>query len=117
MSSFFYPRVVTVKRKEKASKPGIQPYSGATEVNLKTVFTKLAAHIESERQGTTPTAKLPDDTAGQSIWSISFRARDVKPDAILSRDTIEDDLGKKYHVISVDPSPLVVVCRAQILET
>ncbi len=117
MSSFFYPRVVTIKRKSKSNKPGVQPYSGATQAALKTILTKLPAHIESERQGTTPTAKLPDDTAGQSIWSISFRARDVKPNAIQSRDTIEDDLGKRYYVISVDPSPLVVVCRCQILET
>ena len=115
MSGFLYPRLVSIQRKVETDQPGAQPgYSGVTPDQFAIIKNNLRAHIEAERQGTSPEAKLPADAAGQSIWSISFPK--MKLGLVKSRDVIEDELGQRYYVISADWSPLCTVCRSQILE-
>jgi hypothetical protein len=113
--SFLYPRRVTLARPSGDDTPGEQAYGGDSTPPPDVIAQNLKAHIEAERQGSAPDARLPDDAAGQSIWLIIF------PKMALgyarSRDVITDEIGNRYQVISADWGPLVTTCRSMILET
>jgi hypothetical protein len=112
--SFLYPNIISVSRPNQDNAVGAQPYSGILPANESAIITGLAAHIEADRQGTVPTAKLPGDAAGQSIWKIIFiGGRGL----VQERDFITDEVGKRYQVISADWGPLSTTCRCQIMET
>ena len=114
MVSFLFPRTISVSRPNQDTAVGAQPYAGVTPANETVLATGIPAHIQSDRQGTAPQAKLAADAAGQSTWKIIFK----QPlGTVQSRDVITDDLGNRYQVISVDWNPMVTTCRAQILET
>ena len=116
-SKFLYPRVVSISRQVETDNPGEQQsYGGMTPATESVVAANLPAHIEAERQGAPPSAKLPADTAGQSIWLISIPAKRAKLGLIRGGDFITDELGNRYYVISADWSPLVTTCRSQIQE-
>ena len=88
--------------------------SGVTEANETPIIAGVPAHIQVERQGTSPRTGLPADVAGQSIWKIIFK---LPRGTVRSHDIITDDLGNRYQVIAPDWGPLVMTCHAQILET
>ena len=93
---------------------GAQPYGGLAPTNQTVVAARLPAHIQADSSGPGPTAKLPGDAAGESVWKIIFKA----PRSLVhSRDFIVDDLGNTYQVISASWGPLVTTCRCQIMET
>jgi hypothetical protein len=112
--SFLYPRRVVISRQNRNTTPGAQPYNGVSKSNEVVIAGGIAAHIESDRQGTMPVAKLAADAAGQSIWKVIMN---VALGTVLERDIITDDLGKRYQVISADWGSLVTTCRCQIMET
>lgn len=112
--SFLYPRVVSITRPNRNTTPGVQPYSGVTRANETAILSGVPAHIQSDRQGTAPSAALAADAAGQSIWKIIMK---LPLGQVVERDIITDELGKRYQVISADWGPLVTTCRCQILET
>lgn len=112
--SFLYPRTIQISRQNRDAAVGAQPYSGVTEVNETLIVSGVAAHIQSDRQGTAPIAKLAADAAGESTWKIIFR---LPRGTVQTRDIITDDLGNRYQVIAPDWGPLVTTCRAQLLQT
>jgi hypothetical protein len=112
--NFLYPRVINIKRLNQNTAVGAQSYSGINKTNETVIATGIAAHIQADRQGTSPTAKLPGDAAGESTWKIIFKAA---LGLVQARDFIVDDLGNTYQVISPDWGPLVTTCRCQIMET
>ena len=112
--SFLYPRSITVSRQNQDILVGSQPYAGVTQANETVIVSGVPAHIQADRQGTSPVAKLAADAAGQSTWKIIFK---LPLGTVQNRDIITDDLGNRYQVISADWGPLVTTCRAQILET
>lgn len=114
MVNFLYPRTISINRQNQDATEGSQPYSGITPANQTVIATGIAAHIESDRQGTLPTTKLASDAAGESIWKIIFKAA---LGLVQDRDFIIDDLGITYQVISADWGPLTTTCRCQIMET
>ena len=114
MVRFLYPRTITVTRQQTNAAVGAQSYGGVTQANETVIASNLAAHIQADRQGTSPTAKLPADAAGESIWKIIFRAA---LGLVQARDILTDDLGNRYQVIAADWGPLVTTCRCQIMET
>ena len=77
------------------------------------IVPSLAAHIQADRQGTAPVAKLASDAAGESIWKIIFN---LAKGGVQTSDIITDDLGNRYQVIAADWGPLVTTCRCQILQ-
>lgn len=93
---------------------GRQEYSGLDPDNEDVVRENVPAHIQVDRQGSRPDARLPGDAAGQAIWRIIFKA-----DKGLARthDVIEDEMGHRYQVIAADWGPLVTTCRCQVLES
>ena len=113
--SFLYPRRVILSRQNRNTTPGAQPYSGVTRANETVLGGGIPAHIQADRQGTSPTAALAADAAGQSIWKIIMKK--LALGAVTERDIITDDLGKRYQVISADWGPLVTSCRCQLMET
>ena len=60
----------------------------------------IRAHIEADRQGTTPDARIAGDVAGQSIWLIIMRK--IPLGAIKVGDIITSEIGDRYQVISPD---------------
>ena len=112
--SFLFPNIISISRPNQDSVVGAQPYSGILPSNETVIASGIAAHIEADRQGTQPTAKLPGDAAGESIWKIIFSAA---RGFVQERDFISDEVGKKYQVISADWGPLSTSCRCQIMET
>jgi hypothetical protein len=112
--SFLYPRCISISRPNLDTGIGAQPYGGVLQSNETRIACGIAAHIEAERQGTSPVARLPADAAGESIWRIMFRA---SRSLVQSRDIITDELGNRYQVISASWQPLGYTCRVQILQT
>jgi hypothetical protein len=114
VANFLYPRVISLSRPNADAVVGAQPYSGVLETNETVILTGVPAHIQVDRQGTSPVAKLPADAAGQSIWKIIFK---LPLGTVQSGDILTDDLGERYQVIASDWGPLVTTCRCQILQT
>jgi hypothetical protein len=114
MVSFLYPRLISISRQNRDVSPGAQPYGGVTQSNETVIASGISAHIQVDRQGTAPVAKLPADAAGESIWKVIFKGA-----LGLTRtgDIITDDLGNRFQVIAADWGPLVTTCRCQILQT
>ena len=112
--SFLYPRLISISRPNQSTTIGAQGYGGLTKANETIIASDIPAHIQVDRQGTVPTAKLPGDAAGESIWKIVFKA-DLG--LIQTRDIITDDLEIRYQVIAADWKPLATTCRVQIMQT
>lgn len=112
--SFLFPRIVAVSRPTQNTGVGAQDYSGVEETNETTVATGVKAHIQADRQGTSPEAKLAADAAGQSIWRIIFK---LPLGTVRTGDIITSEIGDRYQVIAADWGPLVTSCRCQILQT
>jgi hypothetical protein len=113
--SFLYPRLVSLARQNADNAIGEQPYSGETPSTETVIVSGLAARIQADRQGTVPVAKLPSDTAGQSIWLILIKKAALG--LVVPRDILIDDLGNRYQVISAEWAQFETTCRSQILET
>jgi hypothetical protein len=112
--SFLYPSTISISRPNPMTGIGRQEYSGLDPSNETIVASNIPAHIQSDRQGTVPDAKLPGDAAGQGIWKIIFKgAKGISR----THDVITDDLGNRYQIISADWGPLVTTCRCQILQS
>jgi hypothetical protein len=105
---------VSISRPNQETGVGAQPYGGLAASNQTLIAQNIRAHIQSDRQGTAPIARLPADAAGESIWKIIFK---LPIGTVQTRDVIVDDIGNIYQVISVDWGPLVTTCRAQIMQT
>lgn len=114
MGNFLYPRTISITRPTPDNSVGAGSYSGTLAANETTIATAIAAHIQADRQGTTPVAKLTADAAGQSIWKIIFK---LPLGTAQTGDIITDELANRYQVISADWGPLVTTCRCQILQT
>jgi hypothetical protein len=112
--NFLYPRTISILRSKPNTAVGALDYSGVTTASETLLAKNIAAHIQAERQGTLPDAKLAGDAAGQSIWRIIFKA---SKGLVQDRDFIVDDLGVRYHIISAGWNPLITTCIAQIMET
>lgn len=113
--SFLYPRIVSAVRQNADDAVGAQPYSGETPSTESIVSAGLAARIQADRQGTSPTARLAADAAGQSIWLILIRKAALG--SVKTRDVLVDELGSRYQVISAEWGQLETTCRCQLLET
>ncbi len=114
MVNFLFPSLISISRPNPDITVGAQPYGGVLSTNETILATGIAAHIEADRQGQAPTAKLPSDAAGQSIWKIIFKGA---PGLTQTDDILTDDLNNRYQVIAADWGPLVTTCRCQILQT
>ena len=114
MVNVFYPRVISIYRENQDGVVGAQAYSGIQQLNQTSIATNVPAHIELDRTGNRPDAKLPADAAGQSMWKIIVK---LPLGTIQARDFINDEIGNSYQVISVDWKPLSTTCRCQIMET
>jgi hypothetical protein len=114
MVNFLYPRTIQVTRPNLDTGVGAQPYGGLLASNETLVASGIAAHIEAERQGKDPDARLPGDAKGESIWRIMFKAA---LGLVQSDDMITDELGNRYQVISASWEPLGYTCRVQIMQT
>jgi hypothetical protein len=114
MSSFLFPNTITISRPKIMSGVGAQEYSGLLSTEETVVKSCLAAHVQADRQGTAPTAQLPGDAAGQSIWKIIFRG---SKGLVTERDIITDEQNKRYQVISAYWGPLTTTCRCQLMGT
>lgn len=111
--SFLYPRLISIARPGVDDSVGEQGYSGLSPDNETPVAAGIPAHIQADRQGTAPAARLPSDAAGQSTWKIIFKAANG---LARNRDVITDDQGLRYQVIAAYWGPLVTTCRCEILE-
>lgn len=114
MVNFLYPRLVQLSRPNVDTGVGAQPYSGLQKTNETVLLTGIAAHIQADRQGTAPVAKLPADAAGESAWKIIVK---LPLGTVQTGDVITDEIGNRYQVIAADWGSLVTTCRCQILQT
>ena len=114
MGRFLFPRIISITRPSPDSGIGAQGYGGVRESTETSLFANIPAHIEADRQGTAPDAKLPADAAGQSIWKIIFK---LPLGSVQTGDIITSEIGDRYQVIASDWGPLVTTCRCQIQQT
>ena len=112
--SFLFPRVISITRPAADAGVGSQGYSGVRQSTETSRFTDVPAHIEADRQGTAPDARLPADAAGLSIWKIIFK---LPLGSVQTGDIITSEIGDRYQVISPDWGPLTTTCRCQIMQT
>jgi hypothetical protein len=112
--SFLYPRTIRITRPNTDATLGAQPYSGLRADNETEIASGIRAHIQSDRQGPRSEAMLPSDPISLPTWKIIFKAA---RGLVKRGDTIIDDLGNRYQVISADWGPMVTTCRSQLLET
>jgi len=114
LTSFLYPRIISISRQARNTTVGAQPYSGIDASTETQIANGIAAKIQADRQGTESSGKLPTDSAGQSIWKIIFKA---PLGLVENRDFITDDQGLRYQVIAAYWGPMVTTCRCQIMES
>jgi hypothetical protein len=112
--SYLYPRVIAITRPNLDTGVGAQPYGGLLVSNETQIASGVPAHIEADRQGKDPVARLPGDAAGESIWKIIFK---LPLGTVQTSDIITDELGNRYQVIQADWGPLSTTCRCEILQT
>lgn len=114
MGNFLFPSSITITRPNAQSAVGVQAYGGLLVANETVIASGIAAHIQADRQGTTPMARVPGDAAGESIWKIIFKGA---ASLVKERDFITDEQNKRYQVISADWGPLSTTCRCQLMGT
>ena len=113
--TFLTPSQISISRPDADDLAGEQPYGGVQGANETVLISGIAAHIQLDRQGTTPVAKIPADAAGESIWKVIYKSR-LARDIARTGDVITDQLGNRYQVIAADGGPLSTTCRCQILQ-
>jgi hypothetical protein len=98
--SFLYPRTISVVRMKTISAVGaIDTYGGEVEQGEATIFTGLPANISEHRERTSMPAGVAADATSRTGWRISIPVANSPPaGAILERDIIVDDTGKRYIV-------------------
>ena len=111
--SFLYPNLISLSRPNPADVVGAQDYSGVTQAGETVLASGIPAHIQTDRQGTLPVARIAADAAGQSIWKVIFKGASGMAQ---TGDVITDELGSRYQVIAADWGPLVTTCHCQILQ-
>ncbi len=111
--SFIYPRTISISRPNASTAVGAQGYGGLLKTAETQIAAGIAAHIEAERQGKDPDAKLPGDAKGESIWRIMFKAA---KGLVQTDDIITDEIGNRYQVISASWEQLGYTCRVQIMQ-
>ena len=114
--SFLYKDVITLSRPNEDQAVGEQPYGGVLATDETILASGIAAHIQVDRQGTLPTAKLAADAAGQTIWKVIYFSR-LAPDVARTGDIITDQDGNRYQVIAPDNGPISTTCHCQALIT
>jgi hypothetical protein len=101
MSSFLYPRTISIRRPTPPSGVGAIAYSGETEANETVILSGLPANIQQKsgrnnRQGDTD---LPANSSVQLGWRVFIpKASAPTPGLILNRDIVVDDTGNRYSV-------------------
>lgn len=111
--SFLYPRTVSVKRQVPASGVGaLGGYGGETLATESVIMTGLSASIQSSSNAAR-SELLPGSARGSS-WTIFLHA---KLGSITERDTVVDDLGKRYQVTSAYYNSLGYKLTADLLDT
>src|ERR1700722_2940362 len=101
--SFLYPRTISISRENADNAVGEQPYGGISSSNQTLIASNIAAHIQAEKGGASPVAKVPADSAREALWRIIFKAANG---LVKDRDFITDDLGNIYQVISAYWNPM-----------
>lgn len=98
MTSFLYPRTISVRRPNSSSVVGVQSYSGVTETNETVIATGLRANFKQARARGAPDAGVPADAPDRIVYWISIPKVDAALGTIETRDIIVDDLGTRYVV-------------------
>jgi len=117
MSSFIYPRTITITRPVPQSGVGAVGYGGLQPSNETTVATGLPASIQFDRTGTSPRASLPGDSIGNGMWRVFIPGASAQNGLINSQDVITDDLGVRYQVSAPYWNSLGYALRVEKLET
>ena len=97
--SFMYPRTVAITRPPAATTKGAMPYGGLRRSDETPVLTDLAASVQQTSTAGQTGAQLPADTRANTAWRIFIPKRACRdPGAILARDIVTDDLGRRFQV-------------------
>lgn len=97
MTSFLYPRTVSITRPGTQTGVGVQPYGGETPGTETPVANGLPASIQLERAKGKTDADLPGDAA-RTFWRVFIPAASAARGLIDTRDIVTDDLGQRYQV-------------------
>ncbi|WP_186122368.1 hypothetical protein [Burkholderia gladioli] len=98
MSSFLYPRTITISRQAVTTGGGLQPYAGANSVAEEVLFSGKPASIQLAKERGKPEIGLPAD-AGKTLWKVLMPlSAGVPAGAVLRGDIVTDDAGQRYQV-------------------
>jgi hypothetical protein len=116
MSSFLYPRTVSVFRLQTNETPGAQPYSGTTKGAETLIVSGLPASIQFTRKSGSPLGGTPSDAPNKAGFNIMIPLSAAANGTITERDIIVDDLGKRYEVFGAYWNSLGFNLQTELLQ-
>lgn len=123
MTSFIYPRTISVYRQKTTSSVGDRGYSaerGPTDVNAViaggAALSGLSASIQLDRQGQHNQVGLPTDAAHATVWKIFIPKSEAALGSIKTTDIVIDDTGVAYQVFGPYWNSLGYQLRCTLLE-
>lgn len=116
--SFLYPRTIAISRPPATLSNGTQPgYNGVSAASETPIVSGLPASIQESATSGATSAGLPSDARTSVYWRILIPKRACSvPDAIKNKDSVTDDLGRRFQVIAAYYNSLGFNLRVEQLE-
>lgn len=111
-----YPRRISVSRYSASSGVGAVGYSASETATETVLFKNIPAEIQATRRVGSPDPNVPSDTISLPGFNIFVQPQYLKLGDVTEKDTITDDLGKRYQVIVAYWNVLGYNISASLLE-
>lgn len=100
MSSFLYPRTLTITRVSPLTAGGNQGRRDASQSGEVAVLSGVPANIYDLKRAPKPPTDLPADAVWQEMCKILIPGSAAAPGAIQRNDIATDDQGQRYRIMT-----------------
>ena len=111
-----FDRVISIRRPNKVTLVGAQPYSGLLPTAETVLFTGIAASIQFQPKRDRPLGNLPSDATTMAQWHIYVPAGSFVAGQVVERDVIADDIGRRFRIFAAWATALGWVLAVELLE-